>query len=76
MARPPNFYIAESLIKARSELFYNVRKLKKEKNLNYSAYSFHGDIFIRFNINERPTKIIDISDVVNACLDRGIVLSN
>ena len=67
LLKPPNFYVTESLIKARNELFYNVRKFKKDNNLTYLAYSFHGEIYVKFSKNGQPLKVTVFSDIVNAC---------
>lgn len=61
--KPANFYVNESLIKTREDLHYKVRQFRKNNNLNFSDYSFKGEIFIKINKTGKPMKIRDISEI-------------
>ena len=45
--RPNNFYVNESLIPCRRNLFFECRKIKKEMNLTVSVYTYDGEIFCK-----------------------------
>lgn len=63
LIKPDNFYIAESLIKSREDLLYELRRQKKDKGLNFLAYSFKGEIFAKTAPSSNPYKIMNSADI-------------
>ena len=56
-----NIFINENLTKTRNELFYEARKMVKDKKVK-SAWTIDGNIFIRDN-EDRPRKIKNKSEI-------------
>lgn len=61
--RPANFYVSDSLIKSREDLFYEIRKYKRDNNLHFSAYSYRGEIYCKRNQNSNPVKVKSVDEV-------------
>ena len=59
-------YISEDLIKSASELYYEARKLVKEKRLN-SCWTAGGVVFVKRLETDKPVPVRDIAALKAAC---------
>ena len=66
-AKPEDFYLSESLTKYRQDIFYKIRKFRKDNNLQFSAYSYRGDLYVKLDPNGNSHKVFSLSDVQKLC---------
>lgn len=57
--RPDNFYVNEYLTKENADLFYQLRKMKKDGHFS-SVYSFRGDIYVKKSRGARSVLVTDL----------------
>lgn len=62
--KPDRYYVNDSLIKSRDDLFYKIRKFKRDNNLNFSVYSFKGDICCKRDRESNSVKVHSIEEVI------------
>ena len=55
--KPNGLFMGDSLIKSREDLFYNIRKYRRDNKLKFSAFSFKGDIYIKKEEEDEPVCI-------------------
>lgn len=62
--RPTDFYVSEFLTRDKDRLFHDIRRKKKEREINiFSVFSFHGRIYVK-KLRESQKQLIEqISDL-------------
>ena len=60
---PDDMFLNEYLTKRRENIFYQLRKMKAEEKKFHQVYTFHGDIFVKYNSNDSPKQISSLADI-------------
>ncbi len=58
--KPDSFFVSESLIHSKQQLFYELRKMKRDSRCFHSVFCFKGQLYIKRNIDGNKILICSI----------------
>ena len=71
--RPQDFYVNEHLTKTNAELFFHLRKMKKD-GVFASVYSYRGDLYVKKDRDSRSICVKNLNDAKN--VKNGLIKVN
>ena len=64
LTKPKDLFLNEFLIKARQNLFFELRQMRKNGEL-YSVYSFNGQLFVKYSLDGPSFRVKSLNDIMN-----------